>query len=223
MRLKRNEISGEEFEEVKQELSRKRQIPPWFRKRFKLDYDDQLPKLMSVSACEEVEEKMLSFPPRVWQAKRLLEERLEEGEIICDVKIRKLHSIVVETCKKDLDLYNQEKKRVECEHRSLQMEIKTKEVLGGPGKQAGKGVGFKEVEAKALLEKKARMVCKAEKQHKFSSCKKCAGCRTENCRKCKHCLDKEKYGGPNKLKQKCMMRICVNPLMSSCKHCVWNV
>ena len=27
----------------------------------------------------------------------------------------------------------------------------------------------------------------------------------------------------NKLKQKCMMRICVNPMMTNCKHCAWNV
>ena len=223
MRLKREEISDEEFEQLKQELRKKRQIPLWFKMRFTLDYDDQLPKLMAVSECEEVAEETKIFHPRVRQAKRLLEERLEEGKIVCDVKMRKLHSIVVETCKRDLDLYSQEQKRAEWEQVSLQMEIKSKEMLGGAGKQAGKGVGFKEVEAKVLLEKKARMVCKAEKQHKFSSCKKCAGCRTENCRKCKHCLDKEKYGGPNKLKQKCMMRICVNPLLSSCKHCVWNV
>ena len=92
MRLKRKEISDEEFEEVKQELRRKRQIPHWFKKRFKLDYDDQLPELRPVLTCEEVAEETKNFPPRVRQAKRLLEERLEEGEIICDVKIRKLHS-----------------------------------------------------------------------------------------------------------------------------------
>ena len=223
MRLKRGEINGEEFEQLKQELKKKRQIPTWFKNRFTLDYDDQLPKLTTVSTCEEVAEETLLFHPRVRQAKRRLEERLEEGNIICDVKMRKLHSVVVETCKKDFDLYSQEQKREEWEQVSLQMEIKTKEMLGGPGKGAAKGVGFKGVEDEVLLEKKARMVCKAEKQHKFSSCKKCAGCRTENCGKCKHCLDKEKYGGPNKLKQKCMMRICVNPMLANCKHCVWNV
>ena len=223
MRLKRKEISGEEFEEVKWELRRKRQIPPWFKKRFKLDYDDQLPKLMPVLTCEEVVEEMKTFPPRVWQAKRLLEERLDEGEIICDVQIRKLHRLVVETRKKDLDLYNQGKKREQYGHVIMQMEIKTKEMLGGPGKQAGKGVGFKEVDDKVMLEKKARMVCKAEKMHKFVSCKRCAGCMSGNCGKCKFCLDMPKFGGPQKLKQKCMKRVCVNPLMNNCKHCVWNV
>ena len=223
MRLKRKEISCEEFEQVKQELRRKRQIPTWFKKRFILDYDDQLPKLKSVLVCDEMAEKTKVCPPRVRQAKRLLEERLEEGEIICDVKMRKLHSIVVETCKRDLDLYTQEKKREEWEHVSLQMEIKTKEMLGGPGKQAGKGVGFKEVDGKEILEKKARMVCKAEKQHRFSSCKRCAGCTAKNCGKCNFCMDMPKFGGPHKLKQKCVTRVCVNPLLSNCKHCVWNV
>ena len=223
MRFKRKEISDEEFEKVKQELRRKRQIPHWFKKCFKLDYDDQLPELKPVLACEEVTEETKNFPPRVRQAKRLLEERLEEGEIICDVQIRKLHSIVAETCKQDLDSYNQEKKREQYEHVIMQMEIKTKEMLGGPGKQAGKGVGFKEVDDKVMLEKKARMVCKAEKTHKFVSCKRCAGCRTENCGKCHYCLDMTKFGGPNKLKQKCVKRVCVNPLLNNCRHCVWNV
>ena len=32
-----------------------------------------------VLTCEEVVEEMKTFPPRVWQARRLLEERLEEA------------------------------------------------------------------------------------------------------------------------------------------------
>ena len=223
MRLKRKEISDEEFEQLKQELRKKRQIPPWFKDRFTLDYDDQLSKLMAVSACEDIAVETKIFHPRVRQAKRLLEERLEDGKTVCDVKMRKLHSIVVETCKKELDLYSQEQKREEWEQVSMQMEIKTKEMLGGAGKQAAKGVGFKEVSSQVILEKKARMVCKAEKQHKFASCNRCAGCTTKNCGVCKHCLDMTKFGGPNKLKQKCVKRVCVNPLLSSCKHCVWNV
>ena len=158
MRFERGEISSEEFQQLKQELRKKRQIPSWFKKRFTLDYDDQLPKLTAVTACEEVAEETKIFHPRVRQAKRLLEERLEEEKIICDVKMRKLHSIVVETCKRDLDLYSQEQKREEWEQVSMQMEIKSKEMLGGAGKQAGKGVGFKEVDDKVMLEKKARMV-----------------------------------------------------------------
>ena len=69
MRLKRKEISCEEFEQVKQELRRKRQIPTWFKKRFILDYDDQLPKLKSALVCDKMAEKTKVCPPRVRQAK----------------------------------------------------------------------------------------------------------------------------------------------------------
>ena len=41
-RLFREEISMKEFERLKREFKRKRQIPLWFKERFILDYDDQI-------------------------------------------------------------------------------------------------------------------------------------------------------------------------------------
>ena len=56
---------------------------------------------------------------------------------------------------------SQEQKREEWEHVSNEY-ADVKEMLGGAGK---------EVEHTVILEKKTRMVFKAEKRHKFSSCK----------------------------------------------------
>ena len=41
-------------------------------------------------------------------------------------------------------------------------------------------------------------------------CGECEPCNREDCGKCVHCLDKVKYGGPGKRKQKCSLRVCVN-------------
>lgn len=42
-------------------------------------------------------------------------------------------------------------------------------------------------------------------------CGACDGClRKEDCAECRFCKDKPKFGGPNKLKKKCMERVCGN-------------
>ena len=42
-------------------------------------------------------------------------------------------------------------------------------------------------------------------------CRKCVGCRTEDCGQCQYCLDKPKFGGANTLKKKCIQRRCIAP------------
>ena len=42
----------------------------------------------------------------------------------------------------------------------------------------------------------------------LKSCK-CDGCVRPDCGKCKMCLDKPKYGGPGKKKQRCLKRQCL--------------
>ncbi len=44
---------------------------------------------------------------------------------------------------------------------------------------------------------------------KRKRCGECFGCKAEDCRECKFCVDKPKYGGPGKLKQVCKRRKCV--------------
>merc|ERR1712098_226754 len=43
-----------------------------------------------------------------------------------------------------------------------------------------------------------------------ASCKECDACVRPDCSQCNHCLDKPKFGGPNKMKQKCVERVCQN-------------
>ncbi|KAL4228619.1 Histone-lysine N-methyltransferase [Mactra antiquata] len=44
-------------------------------------------------------------------------------------------------------------------------------------------------------------------------CKKCDGCRRQDCGECRHCKDKPKFGGPGILKQGCVLRRCTDPLI----------
>ena len=46
------------------------------------------------------------------------------------------------------------------------------------------------------------------------ACRKCPDCRKEDCRNCKFCEDKVKYGGPGKLRQSCAAKDkCGHPLV----------
>jgi len=42
-----------------------------------------------------------------------------------------------------------------------------------------------------------------------SSCQKCKACKADDCGVCVYCKDKPKFGGPSKMKQKCLRRICL--------------
>jgi len=46
---------------------------------------------------------------------------------------------------------------------------------------------------------------------KKGPCGSCENCLRDDCGTCRQCLDKRKFGGENKLKQKCAMRACLNP------------
>ena len=56
---------------------------------------------------------------------------------------------------------------------------------------------------------KTGRVEKTEKPRRRTTCKKCAACQVSaDCGQCIFCLDKPKFGGPNKLKKKCREKIC---------------
>lgn len=43
-----------------------------------------------------------------------------------------------------------------------------------------------------------------------ASCQKCEECLRDDCLQCAYCKDKKKYGGPSRLKQKCIEKRCSN-------------
>jgi hypothetical protein len=47
------------------------------------------------------------------------------------------------------------------------------------------------------------------------ACGECDGCIRPNCNKCRFCLDKPKNGGPNRLKKRCIHRVCTKMVPSS--------
>lgn len=49
------------------------------------------------------------------------------------------------------------------------------------------------------------------KKKSFRRCGDCAAChRTEDCARCDFCKDMKKFGGPNRIRQKCRLRQCMN-------------
>ena len=223
-RLERDEIDHKEFEQLKKELRRKRQIPVWFKERFVLDYDDQIDVVVDPSDyVEDLPEQEEVDSPRVRQAKKRLKERLSNGSKICNVNMKILSKAMTDMYKGELDAYNQMLADQRSGIESLKEAIKAKEDAGGHGKGAAKGVGFKGVDEAELLEQKAKVTCLAKKQHRFNMCKKCSGCRAENCGECEFCEDMPRFGGLGVKKQKCVLRVCVNPILRTCDQCVWNV
>ncbi|CAK6980454.1 DNA ligase 1-like isoform X2 [Scomber scombrus] len=53
-----------------------------------------------------------------------------------------------------------------------------------------------------------------------NSCSRCAACLREDCGKCTHCLDKRKFGGQDKKKQRCMLRVCLVVTIEAAKETV---
>ena len=46
-------------------------------------------------------------------------------------------------------------------------------------------------------------------------CKVCEACTSDDCRECVFCKDMRKYGGPGTMKQTCIKRRCLNPILPS--------
>ena len=47
------------------------------------------------------------------------------------------------------------------------------------------------------------------KKKKVGSCGQCEACSREDCRQCIYCIDMRKYGGPNRLRKRCIRRRCM--------------
>ena len=60
------------------------------------------------------------------------------------------------------------------------------------------------------VHKEEKNIIQKEKKTRKSQCRQCAACRREDCGKCENCVDKKKFGGPDKKRQKCVHRLCEN-------------
>jgi len=84
----------------------------------------------------------------------------------------------------------------------------------GPSVNAG-------INVQEMLKLKAKITCKAKNPHRyFLACKKCPGCKKNNCGKCRYCRDMRCFKGNRVLKKKCVLRICENPRLKMCKKCL---
>ena len=62
----------------------------------------------------------------------------------------------------------------------------------------------------ASIKTESKFTQKRRRRDKYS-CGKCDGClRKEDCKRCQFCRDKPKYGGTNRLRQKCTEMVCRN-------------
>ncbi|XP_035208310.1 CXXC-type zinc finger protein 1-like [Stegodyphus dumicola] len=76
-------------------------------------------------------------------------------------------------------------------------------------------IQFKEKVEKKKTEsdgKKSNLTCEDDRNRKSARrCGECVACyRTEDCGRCDFCKDMRKFGGPNKIRQKCRQRQCMN-------------
>ena len=51
-------------------------------------------------------------------------------------------------------------------------------------------------------------------KQKGRPCGQCEACSREDCGECKQCKDKKKFGGPNKMRQRCCLKVCQNRIMN---------
>ncbi|XP_060069633.1 lysine-specific demethylase 2B-like [Ylistrum balloti] len=80
--------------------------------------------------------------------------------------------------------------------------IKPKVKLSGPKKAAGKGSPSSGV------------------RRRRTRCKKCEPCTRNDCGECNFCKDMKKYGGPGRMKQSCISRQCLAPVIPHAAVCM---
>lgn len=227
VRLDRGEITDNEFEKLKTNLRRKRQIPKWFKERFELDYADELESLQrddDMTDCiEVVNEGNLERSPKIKSAKRKLLDAIDVGVENFYLKLKKLRKSTANIYLEEMQSYMNKRSEIEREEEERKALVAAGKGDYSLGQGAARGVGFVGADVQDLLEKKSRVVCKAKKNHRFKACTKCTGCRKGNCGECEYCLDMPRFGGAGVIKQKCKDRVCVNPTVTTCDQCVWTI
>ncbi|CAF3537024.1 unnamed protein product [Adineta steineri] len=59
----------------------------------------------------------------------------------------------------------------------------------------------------------------AKDRHKRVRCKQCEPCCRDDCSECVHCKDMPKFGGVGKMKQCCLTKQCIAPILPSTASC----
>jgi hypothetical protein len=213
VRAKNKLINQEDFETLKEDLMLKREIKPWFKEKFPLDYKDIMELVIKddVSKETKVDENDNEIPGIPNVVNKLMKRPFVE----CCVEIKCLDEEVATKHLDEMKAY----KAILKEQR-LELEAKTVAVKVG---QAGGGSGFKGVDKEDLKAKKSLVFCSAKRKHKFKACSMCLGCLEPNCDVCVHCVDSPRNGGRNVLRQKCVQRLCINPVMATCTSCRWQI
>jgi hypothetical protein len=209
MRSKNGVIKQEEFETLKRDLMLKREIAPWFKEKFTLDYTDLLELVIEDDVSEET--KVDKNENEISVVKKLRKRPSSD----CYVKMECLDEEVATKHLDEIKAYS-----AILEEQRLDYEAKTAYVNIG---QAGKSRGFQGVNKEDLKAKKSLVLCSANRNHKFKACTKCPGCLETNCDICVYCLDTPRNGGRNVLRQKCVKRLCINPVIRTCGSCKWQI
>jgi len=213
MRVERNFITREEFKKLKEDLSLKREIAPWFRKKFPMGYSDELNLKVPEDSSEDslVDENDNSLPV----LKIKVEDSIKVPLTECYVKMKCLEEDAASK-------YIEERREYEAIVESQRL-VTSAQAVGVKVGQCGKGGGFASVSQDDLKARKSEVTCSAKRRHRFKACTKCPGCLELNCGVCVNCLDKPQYGGRQVLKQKCVKRTCRNPSMVTCGSCKWQI
>jgi len=228
-RFEKGQITENEFNNMKRHLKRKRQIPFWWKQKFDIDYyDDMRFYDLDMSDCIEEEKKEdQELDERLSEAKYQLKKRLGRSRDICDIKMKKIRKTVADIYMMDFRAYTEMREEMFEEERERKANVTRGFTSGNAGNALGhgqaKGVGFKNIDENDLLDKRSKVICRAKKNHRFKACSKCTGCKTPNCGECEHCLDMPKFGGMGTMKQKCMTRLCINPVLRTCDQCEWVI
>jgi len=228
-RFEKGQITEDELNNMKRHLKRKRQVPFWWKQKFDIDYyDDMRFYDLDMSDCIEEEKKEdKELEERLSEAKYQLKKRIGRSQDICDIKMKKIRKTVADIYLMDFRAYTEMREEMFAEEQARKANVARGFTSGNAGSALGhgqaKGVGFKGVDENDLLEKRSKVICRAKKNHRFKACSKCTGCKTPNCGECEHCLDMPKFGGMGTMKQKCMTRLCINPILRTCDQCEWVI
>eukprot|EP00088_Acartia_fossae_P019901 TRINITY_DN2164_c0_g1_i10.p1 TRINITY_DN2164_c0_g1~~TRINITY_DN2164_c0_g1_i10.p1 ORF type:complete len:404 (-),score=107.35 TRINITY_DN2164_c0_g1_i10:674-1885(-) len=203
-------LEDDDIQRFQEHLRLKREIPAWFKQMFSFaeenfpSYVDEVDLFRTFDMSHLIDngdEDDVLIGPKYRRIKLNLLENLDS----CKIKIKPIRKIQVVTHMRKLK--RQQAYESSYTAKSAKVDVHVSQ-------------GFAGANIDDMLAKKAMLSC--SKKHRFKMCSKCTGCRTPNCGDCRSCFDMPMFGGPGTAKQKCMKRVCINPIMRQCEDCRWT-